>query len=587
MKERGLFNLTLTDHRTSVRFRTMRNGSIRAAGRSLLAVLALVAVLGPASPASAAYPRRVAVAPFASLTPEDIGSTVAVLPRLVSSRLMALAGADVLLLPAGGKSPEEAAREAKYPLLLQGTVAKLGKGYSIDVTVTDLSNGARAGAFFTAAATIDDIIPQLGVLSGEIAEKVFGVQGAMQAVAPPPPVMVPAPVAVGPQAIGGGAAAAAGGAAGAAATAAGVAAMATPAPTTLATGWAPSSIKQVSQSDKIPDELYGMVMLGPDGDGNDLVAAYGKTAIYIYRVKGDEFLPYTRYPLTLQDHILEIAAIDLDGDGVKEILVTDLVGGGSSGIGGAGVGNIDSFVLKRAGATYDKVAGGIHYYLIVLPDWHGKPEVVGQYRGIETPFEGKIVPLHWDGKGFVPGPPFSQNTDILPLSSGILGLSSARFGKEWRLVYTDQNLYLRVVDAAGVAQSKSANPYGGTLDFFEWGPYLQIEGRRARYPLRHGVRVAPGSGDDPVLLIPEVKKTILLDLTTGVYDSTRVALLRWDGGGFATLATSPDQNRFFSGADFLSAAPFAKGGKIVASVIEKQGSVVADKVSRLVLFRAE
>ncbi len=159
-----------------------------AARAALCAVLLFSCVPASPVPAEAAgYSRRIAIAPFASLTKEDIGGTVAVLPRLLGSRLMALAGADVLLLPAGGKSPEEAAREAKYPLLLQGTVAKLGKGYSIDAAVTDLSTGGSAGAFFTAAATEDDIIAQLGLLSGEIAEKLFGVQGAIRAVSPAPP----------------------------------------------------------------------------------------------------------------------------------------------------------------------------------------------------------------------------------------------------------------------------------------------------------------------------------------------------------------------------------------------------------------
>src|SRR5512139_504080 len=86
----------------------------------------ILVILAPFSTASAAgYPRRVAVAPFVSLTKEDIGSTVAVLPRLLASRLMALAGADVLLLPPDGKAPGEAAKAARYPLLLQGTVSKL------------------------------------------------------------------------------------------------------------------------------------------------------------------------------------------------------------------------------------------------------------------------------------------------------------------------------------------------------------------------------------------------------------------------------------------------------------------------------
>ena len=149
--------------------------------------------------------RRIAIAPFEALTKEDIGGTVSVLPRLLASRLMAMAGADVVLLPAGSP-PVEKAREAKASLLLQGTVSKLGKGYSIDAAVTELETGKAAGSFFAAAATEDDIITQMGILSGEIAEKLFGVQGASRAVASPAPVATPSPggmqaIAVAPVAV--------------------------------------------------------------------------------------------------------------------------------------------------------------------------------------------------------------------------------------------------------------------------------------------------------------------------------------------------------------------------------------------------
>ena len=451
------------------------------------AVLLVSSVLASPVPASAAgYSRRIAIAPFASLTKEDIGGTVSVLPRLLASRLMALAGADVLLLPAGGKSPEEAAREAKYPLLLQGTVSKLGKGYSIDATVTDLSTGKIAGAFFTAAATEDDIIAQLGVLSGEIAEKLFDVQGAIRAVSPAPPPRPrrrfrssrprsagsrrllrrrrprrrPPPPA--------------------------------PVPTTLAGGWSPSSIKIVGESDKILDELYGVVTVDTDAEGNTLVVAYGKTTLHLYRVKGTEIVPFTRISKPLDHHILSVHALDIDGDGSREILVTDLVDE-----------TVASFVLKKKGDAYQEVAGGIRYYLAVLPDWMGKPALVGQYQGIDTPFQGKIVTLRWDGKGFAEGEKLPHDTNILPLSSGLPGLSSARFGKEWRLIYTDENSHLRVLDAGGKSQYISSGQYGSTPDSFEWGPLHPDRGpqevvpgaeRGARGRRRGGGPPGPDSG---------------------------------------------------------------------------------------------
>ncbi|MDD5761448.1 MAG: hypothetical protein PHP88_02930, partial [bacterium] len=72
----------------------MRIIPVRHLARAVLgAVLFLSCVLASSVPASAAgYSRRIAIAPFASLTKEDIGATVSVLPRLLASRLMALAG---------------------------------------------------------------------------------------------------------------------------------------------------------------------------------------------------------------------------------------------------------------------------------------------------------------------------------------------------------------------------------------------------------------------------------------------------------------------------------------------------------------
>jgi hypothetical protein len=530
------------------------------------AVLLASCVLASPVPASAAgYSRRIAIAPFVSLTKEDIGGTVSVLPRLLASRLMALAGADVLLLPAGGKSPEAAAREAKYPLLLQGTVAKLGKGYSIDAAVTDLSTGGSAGAFFAAAANEDDIIAQLGVLSGEIAEKLFGVQGAIRSASPVPPPVAVAPVPVAPVAIGAVPSAPSPQAAPAAAS------PPVPAPTTLAGGWSPSSLKRAGQSDQINDELYGVVTVETDAEGNALVAAYGKTALHLYRVKGTEVVPFTRISRPIDHHFLSVCAMDIDGDGSREILVTDLLNE-----------TVASFVLKKKGEMYQEVAGGIRYYLAVLPDWMGKPVLVGQYQGFDTPYQGRIVTLRWDGKGFAEGEKLPQDTNILPLSSGLLGVSSARFGKEWRLIYTDADSYLRVVDAGGKSLYKSSAHYGYVPDIIEWGPYIQLEGHRKWYPVRNAVRVAPGGGESPLVLIPEVKLGMLNTVA-----STRLVLLQWERTEFLEKAGTQSSSNDLTGADFLSPGGFGKGGKIVASEIDQSGSALKNKISRLVLFQAE
>ena len=278
--------------------------------------------------------------------------TVSVLPRLLASRLMALAGADVVLLPAGAP-PVEKAREARASLLLQGTVSKLGKGYSIDAAVTELETGKAAGAFFAAAATEDDIIAQMGILSGEIAAKLFGVQGASRAVASPAPVAAPAPggtqaIAAAPVAVAPVPAPALAPSTAPAPAVTSAAPVPATAPSTPADGWVPSSLKQVGQSDKIADELYGVVAGDVDTEGNGEIVAFGRHSIYLYRVKGSEILPYTRIARGISHHFLNVEAVDLDGDGKKDLVVTDRNGE-----------NLSSFVLLRKGDGFVEIPGNI------------------------------------------------------------------------------------------------------------------------------------------------------------------------------------------------------------------------------------
>jgi len=539
------------------------------------AVLLLTSVPVFPVPASAAgYSRRIAIAPFASLTKEDIGGTVSVLPRLLASRLMALAGADVVLLPAGDKAPEEAAKEAKVPLLLQGTVSKLGKGYSVDTTVTDLDTGKTAGAFFAVAATEDDIIAQLGVLSGEISEKLFGVQGAIRAMAPPSPVaaspvpaMLLAPAAI--PSIGGGTVSAA-------PMSPFVAAQAPPIPTSRAEGWTPSSIKKVGQSDKIADEIYGVVAGDVDVDGNGEVVTWGRHTIYVYRVKGNEILPYTRISRTIQDHFLNVEAIDLDGDGKKDLVVTDLKGD-----------RLSSFVLLRKGDGFVETPGTSRYHLVVLRDWNGKTILAGQSQGINDPFQGKIYAMKWDGKALSEGEPLPLNTSVLPVSGGgVYSLSTWPSAKDGRWLYVDLEERLRVLDAGGKGVYKSKDNFGAPADGFEYGEINRLEGRYAMLSLRRPPRAVPGSGGDPLVVVTDTRKGALQKLM-GAIESSRVVILQWEGSGFVERTASPKSDLFYNGLDLLPTGELRRGGRIITSVIEQPGSAFKDKVSRLVLLQVE
>jgi hypothetical protein len=331
-------------------------------------------------------------------------------------------------------------------------------------------------------------------------------------------------------------------------------------------------MKRVSRSDKIPDELYGVVTGDVDAEGNGEVLAFGRKIIYIYRVKGKELLPYTRITRGLPGHILNVEAVDLDGDGKKEILVSGLEGE-----------YLESTVLKRKGDVYEPAAGRIPYFLAVLPDWQGKPAVVGQRLGSDTPFEGRLLTMSWTGKTFAEGAPLPADTRIAPLSSGIPGLSSARLGREWRLIYTDQDSYLRVLDASGKTEYRTGGKYGAATDDFEYGLYLPRVGK-SRSPVKKAVRVSAGADGSAVFVIPKTRPGIVT--VTSLQESRTIALLQWRDGELVEKANTEEGDYAYSGTDFFLPPPLRKGGRVIASAVEKSG-VITGTASRLILFSIE
>ncbi|HWS16121.1 MAG TPA: hypothetical protein VN450_08025, partial [Candidatus Methylomirabilis sp.] len=319
--------------------------------------------------------------------------------------------------------------------------------------------------------------------------------------------------------------------------------------------------------------LYGVTALdsGPEGEG--LVVSWGSNVLYFYRVKGAEVLPFSRITKERMVHFLNVDAADIDGDGVKELLATCMVGD-----------QVRSFVYRKGKDAYSEAAGNIPYFLAAVNDAQGKPVAVGQSRGIDHPFRGKLYRMTWDGKTLKEGESLPADTDIKPLNQGILGLSAGKFGGVWQWAYTDEDSRLRVLDPAGKTVFVSKEKYGAGIDLFEWGKFDRQEQKRMQFFLRKAARVSDGAEGKPILLISEVDKGTL-NLARS-WEKSRLVLLQWEDGSFSEKAGTKMEGRFSSGADFLS-LPLRKGGGIIASVIEQEGSAFKDKISRLVLYRAE
>jgi len=101
--------------------------------------------------------------------------------------------------------------------------------------------------------------------------------------------------------------------------------------------------------------------------------------------------------------------------------------------------------------------------------------------------------------------------------------------------------------------------------------------------VRKAARVSTAGGS-PVFVIPKVKEGLLS--LTSLQESRSIALLQWADGEFVERADTGKGDFAFSGADFLSSPPLRKGGKVVASAIEK-GGFAKEAASRLMLFSVE
>jgi hypothetical protein len=328
----------------------------------------------------------------------------------------------------------------------------------------------------------------------------------------------------------------------------------------------------VAVSDKIPDEIYRISSGDADGDGNQDVAAIGSRKLWVYKVSGDQVLPFRKMERSLSNLFLNVEMADIDGDGKAEIVVTNLVGN-----------RLQTFVLKYKGEALEQVATGIPYYVISLEDGKGKRRLAGQKMGVSDPFSGKPVYLKWNGKTLVP----DGNVPVA-IDKGIFGLAAFPGDAEGSFLYIDADEHLRILDSKGKTKYKSKEYYSGALHMFTWGSETRGNVGADRHYIRGRVfPLAPGEGR-PVFLVRQAKGNVLFK-DTRTFESSRLMFLVWTGDGFSEGAASERIDNLM--ADFAVIGGKAGPGiRVAVPVIDTSaflGSFSVEGVSRIRLYRMD
>ena len=213
------------------------------------------------------------------------------------------------------------------------------------------------------------------------------------------------------------------------------------------------------------------------------------------------------------------------------------------------------------------------------PDWKGKPVLVGQYQGIDSPFEGKIVTLLWDGKRFAEGgnihPGYEHPTAVVGDAWTLLG----KFGQ----------------GVAADLHGRESPPPDAGRPGEKPVQIVPIRTERPRNHLSSGAAIDPDRG--PKEACSSLRRRCAWPRGGGgprdphLRKSTRCGERRPNSPGDFAPGSPPmgergihgegghqdGSPRFLTRGPISSPCPFERGGRSSTSVIEQEGRRVQEK----------
>lgn len=408
------------------------------------------------APGVQAAEKTYAVLPFSVNGPQEYQYLSKGLQDMLSSRLywkdnarpMAQLPAD--LPPAKDLSPEkgrELLARLRADVLVWGSVTVMGNDASIDLRVVDAKGGSWPQS---GTVKLDNLIPSLENISRKLSAEAFGRTSS------------PAPAAGTAGAPAGG-----GGGKGEMVNAMNPALVHNEAdqnkqfflnPQFRYAGDSQSEGRMRSQS--LPFASVGMIADDFNGDGRRDCAIIDDTRVYAYRFDTDMTLRQVavyQAPVSLQN--LRISAIDLNGDGRKEIVV--------SAVRITSAGNRDkyekyeprSYVLSFDGQKFTLLKHDIRYFLSVIntpPRF--EPKLYAQKQGRQKLFEKGIYEAIPTTTGFDLGPRL-----FAPDQANVFSLGYLPQPDGYKILVVDKDDYILVFTDTGERQARTDKPYFGSF----------------------------------------------------------------------------------------------------------------------------
>lgn len=548
--------------------------------KSRAALLASLLCLSLSAPARAAEEARVLVLPFQVNGGQDLAYLRVGVRDILASRLHRegevavvsqydAAEADAAL--GAGRADLERlrilGRSASADYVVYGSVTAIGKGYSLDVQVLSASGGKPPWRDFSDGSSLDKLIPALGPMGEEIANRIAREheRAAKKGAAPSPPAPAEQESA-------------------APAASAVAAAPAPPADVPNPSFAAPEASAQAAgalepgvwRSAPVSHAVVSFAVADVDLDGAADVVAVDRTSVIVLGREGGKLAVRARVPGPSYATNLRVDVTDVNGNRVPDLVVASVARGRAR-----------SFVLERGESGFLPIVEDAPFLLARVAG----AGLVGQALGAVDPLGRRVVRMAWKDGALAPGEPVS-----LPEGVGVFDFALVPFAAEGpgRTAAFSKESDLRLYGAGEEADEvawESADAYDGTLNAFtasSKGSEILGGGGTGERTVYVSGRILPTDLDadgEPELLVRrnEARLGNFFERIR-LFEGGRVHSLAWSGAGFEERWATPFLDGYVS--DFALGDLDGDGREELVVAAVKDAGVVGE-VRDLFAFGSE
>jgi TolB-like protein len=381
----------------------------------------------------------IAVLPFTVHSGENIDYVRQGIWDMLSSRISVADKIDVLskdmtlnfLKETGGKDLTLAdvyglGKKMKVDYIIWGSITKIGNSLSIDGKLVDIAAYKSTVSIFAQSQGMDEVIPKINDFAQRIDQHILGIAPTSPAVSSPVSAQVPSPQEKSTMA---------------SRESDVISGMRKSKQGTLTSFINPDFInttepiirKNFWMSQKTPTEFKGMDIGDVNGDRMNEIVIIDSRNIMIYQKKDKDLFLMQKIPGKSGDNYLSVDVADINNNGLKQIIVTNLPGN-----------TVESFVLEFKNGSFVPIATKLPWFLRVIETSSG-PLLIGQRRGFDKPFDTPVYQIVWEDGHYREGKKMKipVGLSVYGLAMDSLTVGGPISGSE-KIIAIDEDDYLNI-----------------------------------------------------------------------------------------------------------------------------------------------